>query len=98
MFLFCLIYNIILITAAIALLPVILAAFLVKPKLRAGFFKKLGFYSFKNLDKNKKTIVFHAVSVGETNALESLIKRTRQEFPDSNIILTTTTRTGQEIK
>lgn len=97
MFLFCLIYNIILITAAIALLPVILAAFLVKPKLRAGFFKKLGFYSFKNLDKNKKTIVFHAVSVGETNALESLIKRTRQEFPDSNIILTTTTRTGQEI-
>lgn len=97
MFLFCLIYNIILITAAIALLPVILAAFLVKQKLRAGFFKKLGFYSFKNLDKNKKTIVFHAVSVGETNALESLIKRTRQEFPDSNIILTTTTRTGQEI-
>lgn len=97
MFLFYLIYNIILITAAIALLPVILAAFLVKPKLRAGFFKKLGFYSFKNLDRNKKTIVFHAVSVGETNALESLIKRTRQEFPDSNIILTTTTRTGQEI-
>lgn len=97
MFLFCLIYNIFLICAAIILSPLILAAFIVKPKFRAGFFKKIGFYNFKNLKKDKKTIVFHAVSVGETNALEALIKKTRLEFPDANIILTTTTRTGQEI-
>lgn len=97
MFLFCLLYNIVLTISAIILLPVILIAFLIKPKLRAGFFKKLGFYNFKKLNRNKKTIVFHAVSVGETNALEALIKRTRNEFPDANIILTTTTRTGQEI-
>ena len=97
MFLFCLIYNIFLICAAIILSPLILAAFIVKPKFRAGFFKKIGFYNFKNLKKDKKTIVFNAVSVGETNALEALIKKTRLEFPDANIILTTTTRTGQEI-
>ena len=97
MFLFCFFYNFVLISAAISLFPLILIAFILKPKFRAGFFQKLGFYKFKNLDKTKKTILFHAVSVGETNAIESLIKKTRQEFPEANIVLTTTTRTGQEI-
>lgn len=41
--------------------------------------------------------MFHAVSVGEVNAVETLIKRTREEFPESRIVLTTTTKTGQEI-
>lgn len=97
MFIFCLLYNTVLIFAAIILCPLILAAFIIKPKFRAGFFQKLGFYRFKNLDKSKKTIMFHAVSVGEVNAVEALIKKTRAEFPDTNILLTTTTRTGQQI-
>ena len=97
MFLFCLLYNIVLIMLAVILSPLIAAAFILQPKFRAGFFQKLGFYKFKNLKKGEKTILFHAVSVGETNALEALIKRTRTEFPEANIILTTTTKTGQEI-
>ncbi len=95
MLLFFAVYNIVLILAAILLLPVILIAFVVKPKFRAGFFEKIGFYNIK-LEK-KYTIMFHAVSVGEVNAVETLIKRTREEFPDCNILLTTTTKTGQEI-
>lgn len=95
MFLFSVFYNIVLCVLSIILFPFILVAFLIKPKFRAGFFEKLGLYKFKT--NNKYTIAFHAVSVGEVNAVENLVKRTRQEFPEANIVLTTTTRTGQEI-
>ena len=74
-----LIYNIILIKLAIVLLPVILIAFIIQPKFRAGFWEKIGFYSF---DKNVKTTVFHAVSVGETNAIKELVKQYKEKNPD----------------
>ena len=45
----------------------------------------------------KPTIVFHAVSVGEVNAVETLVKKARTEFADYNIILTTVTKTGHEV-
>jgi len=96
MFLFCIFYNIVIIFLAIVLLPIILIALCIVPKFRAGIWQKLGFYNVipKN---NKDTIHFHAVSVGEVNAIEALVRRTREVFPDSNIVLTTTTKTGQEI-
>lgn len=97
MFLLCVIYNFLLITLALILLPVILIALALVPKFRAGLFTKLGFYPDFNLDRNKKTIFFHAVSVGEVNAVEALVKKTRENFPDANIVLSTTTKTGQEI-
>lgn len=95
MFLFSIIYNLFLVFATIVLLPVIIVALIVVPKFRAGIFQKLGFYNIQ-LEK-KDTIHFHAVSVGEVNAIEVLVKRTREAFPDSNIVLTTTTKTGQDI-
>lgn len=97
MFLLCVIYNFLLITLALILLPVILIALALVPKFRTGLFTKLGFYPDFNLDRNKKTIFFHAVSVGEVNAVEALVKKTRENFPDANIVLSTTTKTGQEI-
>ena len=97
MLLFCILYNALVILLAIVLLPVILIALAAVPKFRAGFFTKLGFYKNFNLDKNKQTIFFHAVSVGEVNAIEALVKKTREAFPDANIVLSTTTKTGQEI-
>ena len=58
--------------------------------------KKLG--KIKSLDKeNKKVIMFHGVSVGEINAIEKLIKTTRSTFPETIIVVTTGTNTGQEI-
>ncbi|MDD3437658.1 MAG: 3-deoxy-D-manno-octulosonic acid transferase [Candidatus Gastranaerophilales bacterium] len=45
----------------------------------------------------KPTLVFYGVSVGEVIAIENLIKKTRENFPDINIILLTGTKTGQEI-
>lgn len=89
------IYSSILILLGLILSPIIAISFIIKPKLRAGFWKKIGFY--RDLSSKKTTIWFHAVSVGEVNAVESLIKKIKQGFPDHNLVLTTVTRTGQEI-
>lgn len=113
------IYNISLIILAIILSPVVAVAFLLVPKFRAGFWRKIGFYkkhkchpersegscckeidsSVATLSQNdtRKSIWVHAVSVGEINATEALIKRIKQEFPDYNLVVTTVTATGQEI-
>jgi len=89
-----LIYSLLILFFAVVFSPVILIAFILKPKFRAGFWQKIGFYSNLN---GKNTIWIHAVSVGEVNAVESFIKRLRLEYPDSNIVLTTVTRTGQNV-
>jgi 3-deoxy-D-manno-octulosonic-acid transferase len=60
-----------------------------------GWKEKLGF--IKNPHLGDKVIMYHGVSVGETIALENLIKRTKEEFPDYKIVVTTGTKTGQEI-
>ncbi len=91
------IYNIILISITILLLPLIIAAFIVCPKLSTGWIQKIGFYTNKDIALNKKTTVFHAVSVGETNAIKEFVKEYRQKHPEENIIITTTTKTGQDI-
>lgn len=88
-------YNLILIFFAMLLSPVILVLFIISPKLRAGFFEKIGFYSKKT--SKKKSIWVHAVSVGEVNAIETVFKRLKSEFPEHNLVLTTVTRTGQAI-
>ncbi len=61
-----------------------------------GFFNKIGF--FKNpLNPNDKIIMFHGVSVGEVIALENLIKLAKETFPGKKILITTGTKTGQDI-
>ena len=87
------IYNIILITLAIIFSPLIIIALIIQPKFRAGFFQKMGMY--QSLSNGKSTVVFHAVSVGEINAVKAVIKQYSILHPDENIVITTTTRTGQ---
>ena len=41
--------------------------------------------------------MYHGVSVGEVIALENLIKKTKETFPDCKLVVTTGTKTGQEI-
>jgi 3-deoxy-D-manno-octulosonic-acid transferase len=41
--------------------------------------------------------MYHGVSVGEVIALENLIKKTKETFPDCKLVITTGTKTGQEI-
>ena len=89
-------YNIVLIVLTIIFIPFILLAFIIQPKFRAGFFEKIGFYSFQTNNKDNTTI-FHAVSVGETNAIKDLVTEYRKKHPEEIIVITTTTKTGQEI-
>ena len=61
-----------------------------------AFNRKLGDFEAPNF-VNERVIMFHGVSVGEINAIEKLIKATRETFPDAKIVVTTGTNTGQEI-
>lgn len=89
------IYSLVLTILAVVFLPIILIAFVVQPKFRAGFWQKIGFYNL-NLPK-EKTVWIHAVSVGEVNAVEGFVKEARKQFSNCNIVLSTVTRTGQAV-
>jgi 3-deoxy-D-manno-octulosonic-acid transferase len=60
-----------------------------------GWKEKLGF--FRNPNLGDKVILYHGVSVGEVIALENVIKKTKEEFPDYKLVVTTGTKTGQDI-
>lgn len=60
-----------------------------------GWKEKFG--NFTSPDLKDKVIMFHGVSVGEVIALENLIKKTKETFTDYKIVITTGTKTGQEI-
>ena len=60
-----------------------------------GWKEKLGIFDAPDL--GKKVIMYHGVSVGEVIALENLIKKTKSTFPNYKIVVTTGTKTGQEI-
>ncbi len=79
----------------IVLLPFYYLVRVFNGKFLYGWKEKLGFFKSPNL--GDKVIMYHGVSVGEVIALENLIKKTREEFPDYKIVVTTGTKTGQDI-
>lgn len=79
----------------ILLLPFYYIVRVFNGKFLYGWREKMGF--FKNPELGDKVIMYHGVSVGEVIALENLIKKTKEEFPDYKIVVTTGTKTGQEI-
>lgn len=92
-------YNLLLALGLIVLAPFWIGYLLLVPKARAGFAEKLGIYSAALADRlNRKSererIWFHAVSVGEFNAIKSLIP---DLAPDYDVIISTTTRTGHDL-
>lgn len=70
------------------------------PKARAGFWEKLGHYPKPLLARlnqhipGKKRVWFHAVSVGEFNAIRTLIPELGH---DLDVVISTTTRTGHDL-
>jgi len=54
--------------------------------------ERFGFYAVRG---NKPIIWLHTVSVGETRAAASLVKRLREHYPDHQLLLTHTTPTGR---
>lgn len=79
----------------ILLLPVYAIVRACRGKFLYGWREKLGIFDMPDL--GDKVIMYHGVSVGEVIALENLIKKTKETFPDYKIVVTTGTKTGQEI-
>lgn len=65
-------------------------------KPNAGLKEKFGFIN-PPFDKQDDIIMLHGVSVGEVIALENLAKKIKETFPNKKLVVTTGTKTGQEI-
>ncbi|MEO6655737.1 MAG: glycosyltransferase N-terminal domain-containing protein, partial [Pyrinomonadaceae bacterium] len=89
-------YSILLTIGFIVLLPRFIFDAVVNGKYAAGFKQRLGF--LPPFDAHgKKVIWLHCVSVGEANAARPLAIKIKQDFPDSSLIVSTTTRSGQKL-
>jgi len=77
-------------------MPFVLAGRKVIGKPNAGIKAKLGFVDMPDLGE-EDIIMLHGVSVGEVIALENLAKKIKETFPHKKLVVTTGTKTGQEI-
>lgn len=89
-------YGILLTLASIVLLPRFVFDAIFKGKYAAGFKQRLGFIP-KLTPDGRKVVWLHCVSVGETNAARPLALKLKSDFPDCRLVVSTTTRTGQEL-
>jgi len=94
------VYNFLLILGLFILAPFWVGYLLLVPKTRAGFWEKLGIYPaalrerLQKAENAPKRIWFHAVSVGEFNAIKSLVAELGSSF---EVVISTTTRTGHDL-
>jgi 3-deoxy-D-manno-octulosonic-acid transferase len=85
-------YNLILHTAVLVMLPWILVQFLSMPKRRVGIRERLG----ASPEAERKTLWIHAVSVGEVRAVSPMVDLLSAKLKGKeNIFLSTVTVTGQ---
>ena len=79
--------------AFLLMLPLFL---LRREKYASGFSQRLG--NYPNFADNTRPVIWlHCVSVGETNAARPLVEKLLSEFPGHRLIVSTTTKTGQEL-
>jgi 3-deoxy-D-manno-octulosonic-acid transferase len=65
-------------------------------KYLSGFWQRLGY--LPDFETEGKHIVWlHCVSVGETQAARPLVKEILKNFPDYKLVISTTTKTGQNL-
>lgn len=89
-------YSIMLTLASIILLPRFVFDAIFKGKYAAGFKQRLGFVPRLRPD-GRKVVWLHCVSVGEANAARPLAQTIKARFPNIRLIVSTTTRTGQNL-
>ncbi|MEO6334792.1 MAG: 3-deoxy-D-manno-octulosonic acid transferase [Pyrinomonadaceae bacterium] len=88
-----LLYSIILSLGVLLMSPLFL---LRREKYASGFSERLGNYpEFKH--DGRPAIWLHCVSVGETNAARPLVDAIRRALPENRLVISTTTKTGQEL-
>lgn len=81
---------------ALGLLLMTPAFLLRREKYAAGFSQRLGNYP-EFIHDERKVIWLHCVSVGETNAARPLVDAIKESFSDHRLVISTTTKTGQEL-
>jgi 3-deoxy-D-manno-octulosonic-acid transferase len=89
---FNLLYNFFLLLFALAMLPKLLW----QSKYRRSLKERLGLAlpTFTST-RGQEVIWLHAVSMGETRAIIPLYRKIRKAFPESAVVISTTTETGQ---
>ena len=90
-----LLYRILSTILFLCVLPVYAIFRVFEKKFIYGWKEKLG--NINPPELGDKVIMYHGVSVGEVIALENLIKKTKETFPNYKIVVTTGTKTGQDI-
>ncbi|NOZ23770.1 MAG: hypothetical protein GXP25_22055 [Planctomycetes bacterium] len=80
---------------AMALSPLLLYRMATREKYRAGFFQRFG--NMPRRAGQRECIWVHAVSVGEAKIAGLLVKELEKEFPGWDVVVSTTTNTGQTI-
>jgi len=85
-------YSVLLTVGFILLLP----RFLFQAKYAAGLRQRFG--KLPDFQSGGKPVLWlHCVSVGETNAARPLVKKLKETFPEYILVVSTTTRTGQNL-
>ncbi|MFH0764436.1 MAG: 3-deoxy-D-manno-octulosonic acid transferase [Candidatus Omnitrophota bacterium] len=77
-----------------------LPALIFKGKLHAGFAERFGMFSpdkRRALEDARGAIWIQAVSVGEVSVCKSLVSKLRTELPDKKIVISTITKTGNDL-
>lgn len=90
-------YSLLLLCAALLSLPWWLVQMLRLGKYRSGLGERLGFVSPRLNNVKPGCVWLHAVSVGEVLAVSQLITELQQKYPDRQILVSTTTATGQSL-
>ncbi len=88
------IINIGYIIAGLLFLPVVIYRMITSKRYLRGWKNRLGFIPKRYT--NQPAIWIHAVSLGEVNAVKSLIDRLKQQLPFHEIFVSTTTDTGYD--
>ena len=93
-FLQCL-YDLFYVLVLLLILPYLIYRMLTSPKHRAGLSQRIG--NIPRWPDRGPRIWIHGVSVGEVLAAKSLVDVLERELPDHEIVISTTTKTGQEV-
>jgi 3-deoxy-D-manno-octulosonic-acid transferase len=89
-------YNIALYAGFLILSPRFAYDAITKGKYAAGFKQRLGHVpTFES--SGRQVVLLHCVSVGEANAALPLARKLSERFPDIAFVISTTTKTGQQV-
>ncbi len=94
-----LLYDLIWLAGAMALVPWYLLRRFCGGKNRQGLRERFGWYAPGRLEvlQGRPVLWLHAVSVGETRAAVSLIRGLKKSFPEHALVLTNVTETGHAV-